>query len=431
MRLKILELTKDNEEEYIDQVANLEQLVLDAMETEGKSGQLFITGKEDILEYAKSKENTVFVAIDENNKVKSATYITQGQKPFTYNDITKYFKYGEDYKKYVKDLYPNTLEYQSEMLTAYKEKVKAYMYAKQKIKEENPEYKDIEEFLKQEILKNEFHEKSILREKLNQYMSEYILKLDSSNAKERYERFFWTSANDIAKEMDKYLNIDFIKNEKVQEYEKILENLGLEIHEEPNFSTKPYYLANTTNSIEIDTYLTDPNQRHAGIARILVYEGIKKHIKEHFKNQENKEIFLCSTLHRDNLSSKYVSEFFGLKDSLYVKRRQGRDREVHICRIEKDEANNYLENMQNKLAVLYGYNPENKKITDKKTRDILEQQIQYEKQEFLRLNKIRHDKNNYKGNVKDIINKENKIINLKNRIKEIDNKGVNFGGDER
>ena len=60
-------------------------------------------------------------------------------------------------------------------------------------------------------------------------------------------------------------------------------------------------------------------------------------MKQFFENESEQEIFLCSTLHRDNLSSKYVSEFFGLTDSLYVRRRDGRDREVHICRVGRDE----------------------------------------------------------------------------------------------
>ena len=43
-------------------------------------------------------------------------------------------------------------------------------------------------------------------------------------------------------------------------------------------------------------------------------------MEQFFENESEQEIFLCSTLHRDNLSSKYVSEFLGLTDSLYVKR---------------------------------------------------------------------------------------------------------------
>ncbi len=419
MKLKIVELTKENEEKYIEQIVELEEVVLETMEKEGKIGQLFITGKEDISEYIKSENNTVIVGIDEQGRVQSATYITQGQKPFTYNDITKYFKYGEGYQQYVKSQYESKKHYQKEMLTAYEEKIQAYQYAKRKIQEEFPEYKEILDFLEAETSDNGFHEKSILREKLNQYMSEYIEQKEDKQSKIRYERFYWTTAQDIAQEMNREISTQQIGKKEVKEYEQLLKKSRLEIHEKPAFQTDEYYTANTNNAVEIDTYLTNPNQRHAGTARILVYEGIKKHIKRHFENPENEEIFLCSTLHRENLSSKYVSEFFELKDNVYVKRRQGRDREVHICKIQKEEAQKYIEKIQNKLAVLYGYNPENKEIPIEVKKEIIQEQLEYEKTEFKRLNKSRHYSCKYKGNIRALQSKANKIIKLKQQYKEI------------
>lgn len=132
MALKIVELTKDNEDKYLQQTADLEQKVLHSMEANGQVGQLFITGKDDISEYAHSKENTVLLAVDDNDKVLAASYITQGQKPFTYNDITKYFKYGEKYQEYVKSLYRTEKDFEKDMLTTYKIKIEAFKYAKKK-----------------------------------------------------------------------------------------------------------------------------------------------------------------------------------------------------------------------------------------------------------------------------------------------------------
>ena len=89
---EVFEVTKDNEKDYLQEIVNLENLVLENMEQEGKIGQLFTTGEEGISEYIKSKSNHVFIATKNNdNKTISAAYITQGQIPFTYNDITKYF----------------------------------------------------------------------------------------------------------------------------------------------------------------------------------------------------------------------------------------------------------------------------------------------------------------------------------------------------
>ena len=432
VNLKIKELTKENEKKYLDKVAQLEKIVLAAVEKDGKIGQLFITGKEDISEYVHSKQNTVMIAVDSDENVQSATYITQGQKPFTYNDITKYFKYGDGYKKYVKSLYANENEYKNDMLEVYKLKLKAYKYAREKILNEHPEFSnDILSFLEHELKEknNHFHEKSILREDFNKYMSEYVENIQKSSIKEKYERFYWTNAEDIAKEFGKTIDINKIKNNDIKEYEKsmkiqeeyeynkILQNSKIVIHEKPEFEIEKYYKANTQNSVEIDTYITNPNARHAGLARILVYEGIKKQMKKHFNNDDSKEIYLCSTLHRENLSSKYVSEFFGLKDSLYVKRRDGRDREVHICKIERKNVDEYLNKIQDKLIVLYNYNPENKQISQKRKEDIIKEQIAYEKDELKRIQGFSKNTNNkYFGNIKDTESKIRKIKRLNNML---------------
>lgn len=432
--VKVLELTEDNENMYLDKVANLEKDVLQKMEQEGRIGQLFITGKEDISEYIHSKENTVLVALDKNEQVLAATYITQGQKPFTYNDITKYFKYGENYKQYVKSLYPDKQDYMSTMIEMYQIKLQAFEYAKVRILQEHPQVKSISEFLNQELDENGFHEKSELREKVNKYMSEYVMLNFNSEILNKYEQFYWCNAEDIASEFGKEPNKS---SEKVQEYEqfmqyqaeyeqtpleyeKVLHEGNLKIHETPDFTENKYYSANTENAIELDTYITSSASRSAGLARIIVYEGIKKHMDKHFMNSQSPEIFLCSTLHRDNLSSKYVSEFFGLTDSLFVNRRQGRDREVHICRIGRDEWREYLLKLSDKLAVLYGYNPNQKHISESTTKRILEEQLAYEQVEYNRLEKAKTLDKSFKGiNLKFIDSKASKIEALSQRLEEV------------
>ena len=187
-----------------------------------------------------------------------------------------------------------------------------------------------------------------------------------------------------------------MKNEQY-EYKKIINKGPLLIYENSDCDESKYYGANTRNSVEIDTYITHPNKRSDGVARALVFEGIKKHIERHFKDEKNNEIYLCSTLHKENLSSKYVSEFFGLKDNLYVQRRNGRNREVHICKINRDEYKNYLENMQDKLITFYGYNPEGKKLTNQRKIELLKLQLEYERNEINRLLKARSLNKNFTG----------------------------------
>lgn len=435
--MKIVEITKSNEKQYLDQIADLEQIVLESMKNEGRDEQLFATGKEDISEYIHSNENTVMVATDEEGNVQAVTYITQGQKPFTYNDITKYFKFGEDYNSYVKSQYDNEQDYRRDLLDIYKIKIQSFEYAKRRILQEYPEVRSIKEFLEQEVLENGFHEKSELREKINRYMSEYILQNFGKSIQKRYEQFYWITAGDISQEFGREIKgtnnqiEDYERFMQLQlEYEEILNKSKLKIYEKPEFESSEYYTANTNNAVELDTYITVPNNRDRGLAKIIVFEGIRKHLKIHFSNPENQEIFLCSTLHRDNLSSKYVSEFFGLTDSLYVNRRQGRDREVHICRILREDAMDYLASMTDKLAVLYGYNPNQKCITTSTRKKVLEEQLNYEENEHKRLTTVRATNKRFNGiNVKIMESKVQKIKRLKESIQQLDEHrgGVNYG----
>ena len=52
---------------------------------------------------------------------------------------------------------------------------------------------------------NHFHEKSVLRELLNKYMSEYMQAQEQKHPglMERYEMFYWITADDVAKEFGK------------------------------------------------------------------------------------------------------------------------------------------------------------------------------------------------------------------------------------
>lgn len=418
--MKVVELTVDNEKQYLDKIAELEELTLEVMKEEGREGQLFATGKDDISEYIHSNQNTVIVAVDEKGEVEGATYVTQGQEPFTYNDITKYFKQGKEYRQHVKSQYKDEPKYKKALLDIYKIKLEAFEYAKNRILREHPGVKSFQEFLKNEIQENGFHEKSELREKMNRYMSGYIINNFGKDIQEQYQQFYWISVEDISEEFDKTV---CIQDENMQEYEEMLKQSKLTIYENPEFDISKYYSANTENAVELDTYITSPNSRSTGIARVIVFEGIKKHMERHFQDPKNKEIFLCSTLHRDNLSSKYVSEFFGLEDSLYVNRRQGRDREVHICRVPREKAIEYLSSISDKLAVLYKYNPNHKHISEGTVRRVLSEQLQYERKEYERLKNAKTCDRKFNGiNLRFIESKRQKIGRLQQYLESIGRK---------
>lgn len=413
---KTLKVTEENQALYLDQIAALEIKVLNNMEENGKTGQLFITGKEDISEYIKSKENSVLVAVDDNNHVISAAYITQGQEPFTYNDITKYFKYGKDYQDFVhNDYYRQNNNYRMMLAHCYCLKLMAFEKAKSFLLRNHSEFNDIYEYIDHEVAsENGFDEKNELRDSINKYMAQYMKKIGWAND---FEKFYWVTADDIFKAFGERGTVN---SSQAKEYEYFLKHAQLEIHHTKLENAKTYYESNTSNAVEIDTYITDPNCRHSGLARILVYEGIKDKILEGFQDPKKQEMYLCSTLHKDNLSSKYVSEFFGLTDNVFVKRRANRDREVHICRIDRNNYQQYLEDMQDKLIVLYGYNPTGKELSPKRQIEILDGQIQYEQEQFENLNKAKNQNLSSNSQMDDsIIQKSQKaeaLIQKKNDI---------------
>ena len=249
---------------------------------------------------------------------------------------------------------------------------------------------------------NNFHEKSSVREGLNKNMSRYM-SMVYGNA-ELYEKFYWVDMDFLKRENCPESGTIMIEKSTlgstVQLYDRFLKLQKYKIHEKsPGIDESKYFDANTGNTIELDTYITSDSVRELGLARIIVFEGIKRVLqRQHLdgkgareSNQEgqNGSIYLVSTLHRDNLSSKYVSEFFGLKDNVFVNRRTGRDREVHICRIDKCDISKYIEEIEKKLIVLYNYNPRGIDVSDDEQRRIYGEQLQYEIDELARLEGIR------------------------------------------
>ncbi len=437
--INIIEVTKENEQQYLSDIVELEKSVLEKMEQEGRIGQLFITEQEGISEYINSDYNHVMVAVknEVEPKVISATYITQGQIDFTYNDITKYFKCGSEYQKYVKSQYTEN-EYKRAIREVYVEKICAFKYARDLIlKEFKTKNTDIlTESQKNSIFlnmvkkefenpKNKFHEKSQIRDDLNKYMTLYmkVVKKDL----ERYQQFYWVDFDYLKKNLTeknqdrqnnntKYEGID----STIATYDRLLQLQMYKIYDKSHCTNmNKYYTANTANTVELDTYITRPDSRENGMARILVLEGIKKSIEDVLKNKDNNEIFLVSTLHEDNLSSKYVSDFFGLTDYLFVNRRSDRDRQVHIHKIERDDAYEYIARMEKKIAVLYGYNPNKIKITKQEEIRIIKEQYSYEVCELDRLNNLKDisKKRMYEGYIK---GKKGKIEKLGNLLMELD-----------
>ena len=167
-----------------------------------------------------------------------------------------------------------------------------------------------------------------------------------------------------------------------------------------------------TSNREIENNLISKNDTYS--------EDLEEEIIRVLKNESNTEVIFVSTLHEENLSSKYVSEFFGLKEYLFVNRRNGRDRQVHICGVKREDIPEYISRMEKKIAVLYGYNPNKIKISDEERTEIIQEQIQYEADELSRLDAIKDigKKKKFSGIIK---GKKSKVESLHKLLKEIEN----------
>lgn len=422
---KPIEVTPANESEYLDGIVKLENTVYENMIKQGKIGQLFTTGRDDISSYIHSDNNSVFVIskTDDPQDVIAATYITQGQIPFTYNDVTKYYKCSEQYMQFVKSQYSSEEAYIADLRKAYAKKITAFIYARDFVlREYGNELEGLSEDDKNRIFmdlvskevadpENNFHEKSKIRELLNKYMSQHMQKNGDS---ELFDKFYWVGMEYIKSQASEINQSDSPSkyDSTIEAYDEILRLQRFEIYDKTEgMDEEKYYSANTDNTIELDTYLTADQTREFGLARIIVFEGIRKVLEKQHLKEKNEPLFLVSTLHRDNLSSKYVSEFFGLKDNLYVKRRAGRNREVHICRIDGGKISEYLEDIQKKLAVLYRYNPSGIELGSEEEQRIFEGQLLYEQQELARLQGLNNPK--YNGYIH---HKEVKIKRLNQNI---------------
>lgn len=436
----ILEVTEENENLYIQGIVDLENNIYNNMVKCGKSGQLFTTSKEDIDAYIKSKKDYVYIAQkkknpEDNGKVIAATYITTSQIPYTYNDITKYFKCSDEYNKFVKSKYSDE-DYKKYLRTIYITKICAYKNARNSILQQyDMDYLNLNEEEKNRILmeliekelsnpENQFHEKSYIRDNLNKYMSLYMRK---NHLLDEYEQFYWADFEFLINQLGKsnvkdllYTRTNYDTNMRyydsilnLQKYKVLLKSQGCDVSK--------YFEANTNNTIELDTYITDNESRENGIARILVFEGLKKSMNDTLKRTKSSKIYLTSTLHKDNFSSKYVSEFFGLKDNMYVNRRVGKDREVHICAIQREKVPEYLTKIQKKLVALYDYNPQGIIINNDEKISILKEQIKYESNELKRLWSINEDSNKYNNYIACKISKINKLYNKIEKINAKEN----------
>ena len=134
--------TPDIQRKYAKEIEGLEKCVSDKLKEQGKGHIFFTTGYDDIYSYIKDKDVTIMECQDDYYKIISSAYITQGQGLYTYNDLTKYFKFNKEYVDYAKSKYDPkelcSIEYET-----FIKKIKGYKYAKALIEKElNIQFED-------------------------------------------------------------------------------------------------------------------------------------------------------------------------------------------------------------------------------------------------------------------------------------------------
>ena len=350
---------------YAKEIESLEKYVSDKLQEQGKGHIFFTTGYDDIYSYIKDRDVTVMECQDDYYKIISAAYITQGQGLYTYNDLSKYFKFNKEYVDYAKTKYDPKELYSIEYETFMK-KIKGYKYAKALIEKEL-NITDLVSYFQNEKKKGTFDEHDRVREKVNRYIYDYFRDNKDRIGFTELDRFYLLKFSDLQNCEDNEIRTkcenETEENKKLyEEYGQLIDLFDLNdsiLPDENNFeylkreNFKTYFDANPFNTIELDTYMVHPDNRKKGLAKIVTFEGLKIQIKKLLaKRPSLKEIFISATIHQDNEPSKRVTTSFGKFDTLYIKRRTGINREVYFCRIDKKNLQEFIRKNEEKIAKL-------------------------------------------------------------------------------
>ena len=357
--------TPNIQRKYAKEIESLEKYVSDKLQEQGKGHIFFTTGYDDIYSYIKDRDVTVMECQDDYYKIISAAYITQGQGLYTYNDLSKYFKFNKEYVDYAKTKYDPkelcSIEYETFM-----KKIEGYKYAKALIEKEL-NITDLVSYFQNEKKKGTFDEHDRVREKVNRYIYDYFRDNKDRIGFTELDRFYLLKFSDLQNCEDNEIRTkcenETEENKKLyEEYGQLIDLFDLNdsiLPDEKNFeylkreNFKTYFDANPFNTIELDTYMVHPDNRKKGLAKIITFEGLKIQIKKLLaKRPSLKEIFISATIHQDNEPSKRVTTSFGKFDTLYIKRRTGINREVYFCRIDKKNLQEFIRKNEEKIAKL-------------------------------------------------------------------------------
>jgi hypothetical protein len=355
--------------QYAHDIEDLGIYVSNKLKENRQKDFFFTTEYDDIFSYMKDKDVTVMICQDNNKKIIAASYITQGQGLYTYNDLTKYFKFNKEYIDYAKSKY-DPKELCSIQYETFMKKIKGYKYAKALIEKEL-NITDLVDYFQNEKKKGTFDEHDKVREKVNRYIYDYF----RDNNKDRIgftelDRFYLLKFSDLQNCEDNEIKTkcanESEENKKLyEEYAQLIDLFDLKdsiLPDEKNFTHlkrenfKTYFDANPFNTIELDTYMVHPIIRNKGLAKIVTFEGLKIQINKLLaKRPDLEEIFICATIHQDNEASKRVIISFGKFDTLYIKRRfdinekKDINREVYFFKLNKRNLKEFIKTNEEKI----------------------------------------------------------------------------------
>jgi hypothetical protein len=279
--------------------------------------------------------------------------------------LSKYFKYNDEYIKYAKSKY-DPKELCSIEYNTFMKKIKGYKYAKELIALEL-NITDLVGHCKEEKKKGTFDEKNEVREKVNRYIYDYFR--DNPDRQNRIgftelDRFYLLKFSDLQNCKDSEIrnkceNEAEENKELYKEYGELIDLFNLKDSILPNEKEftylksenyKKYFDANPFNTIRIENISVHPNHRTKGLASIVTWEGLKIHIGKLLKKRPDlKEIFICKTIHQDDIPSKRMIQGLGEFDTLYVKRRTGINREVYFCKIKRENLDEFMRLLERKI----------------------------------------------------------------------------------
>lgn len=361
--MKFIELTRENFDKYAKQIVNLCDQAVESNEKNNKSGQFYTSTVPELYGYVISGKDLVLMAVDEQDKVLGATYINSKVRQNTYSDFTKYFHYFPEFKNEFANTFSSISEYQEFVTKAYLEKILLFAGIAEEVEQSkklNPDNKSFKELLEQQISQNIFQENNPIRRYITDLLYE---EYDSRGKVSEYAKTVFYGLDDIDKGMLKKQVEGKISSKYLEyissAYETFLKAQAPVFITEPNIDIKKYFNANMDNAMEINTYVVDPAYQGSGLAKILLYETLKRCMEAYFSREGNTELYLNTTIHNENVNSQRTANIIGMTDYLYIERTSGVNRRVYMKQIKKEDYKDLLYDIELELLMEYNYYSEN------------------------------------------------------------------------